>query len=566
MARIIIFLCVISMWSSCEDKQSIPDLIIHNGYIYSVDDRQAVYEALSIVDKQIYQLGSDQDILKTKDSKTEIIDAQGAFVIPGLIEGHGHFSGYGQSLINLNFLKSKSWDEIVAMVEERAQTTPKGEWITGRGWHQEKWDEVPEDHVHGYPRHFDLSKVVPDHPVLLTHASGHGLIANAKAMEIAGVTAETPSPAGGEIVRDDQGNAIGVFEERAQSIIRQAYQYYLDDQDDAEKLKNWHRGVQLAQDACLEHGITSFQDAGARYEEIHRYKDMAMAGQFKIRLWSMLREKAADLLNHSVEYRHIGLGDDHFTCRAIKTELDGALGSFGAWMLASYDDKSGFMGQNTTAVEDVNSIAQLCKEHDFQLCVHAIGDRANREVLDLIEHLGIDESMDLRWRIEHAQHIDKGDIPRFAQLGVIASMQGIHCTSDAPFVERRLGHERAREGAYNWRALLDAGAVVTNGTDVPVEDIDPVASFYASVTRKRIDNGLTFFPENAMTRDEAIRSYTIANAYAAHEEHLKGSLEPGKLADITILSQNWRTCSEEEILETQVLYTIVGGAVLYQKE
>jgi len=566
MYKSISILLILSLLFACQHKDSGPDLIIHNAYIYSVDENQNVYEAIALKDKLVYEVGTNEEILTLKDENTEVLDAGGAFVIPGLIEGHGHFSGYGQSLINLNFLKSKSWEEIVTMVEERAKNTPKGEWIIGRGWHQEKWDEVPEDHVHGYPRHFKLSEVVPDHPVLLIHASGHGLLANEKAMKIAGVNPETPNPSGGEIVRDDLGNAIGVFEERAQDIIRQAYYYYLEDQSDEEKKDNWFRGIELAQEGCLENGITSFQDAGAGFGEMQLYRKMAKNGEFKIRLWSMLRERAADLKGKVGQERIIGAGDNHFTCRAIKTEVDGALGSFGAWMLESYDDKENFVGQNTTPIEDVEAIAKMALENDMQLCVHAIGDRANQEVLNIMEpHINASDK-ELRWRIEHSQHISSEDIPRFGALGVVASMQGIHCTSDAPFVEKRLGRDRAKNEAYPWRALLDSGATVTNGTDVPVEDIDPIESFYASVTRKRIDNGFEFFPENAMTRDEAIHSYTMANAYAAFEDDIKGSLEVGKLADITILSENLRTCSDKAILDTKVLYTIVGGSILYRRE
>ncbi len=549
------------------DLSQSPNLIIHNATVYTVDSDRSVHEAIALKDGLIQAIGTNDDIVKTQGEQTEMIDAAGAFVIPGLIEGHGHFSGLGQSLMNLNFLKSKSWDEIVAMVAERVKHTEKGEWIIGRGWHQEKWSETPDDHIHGYPRHFNLSEIAPDNPVMLTHASGHGLIANQLAMDVAGVTVETGNPVGGEIVRDQQGNAIGIFEERAQEIIRNAYNYYLKDQSDEQKLKEWYDGIALAQVECLENGITSFQDAGARFQEIDRYKEMAEQGKFEVRLWSMLRQFAGDLEGRAGQYRMVDVGDGYFTCRAIKTEVDGALGSFGAWLLESYNDKENFVGQNTTELSDVESIAAMALANDMQLCVHAIGDRANREVLDIIEksYQSTDQK-DLRWRIEHSQHIDPIDIPRFGRLGVIASMQGIHCTSDAPFVEKRLGRQRAKEGAYPWRAIVDSGGVVTNGTDAPVEDVNPIESYYATVTRKRVDTGFEFYPENSLTRDEALYSYTMANAYAAKEEDNKGSLEIGKYADITILSENWIDCTDDEILDTKVLYTIVGGEVKYQHE
>ncbi len=492
---------------------------------------------------------------------------EGAFVIPGLIEGHGHFSGLGQSLMNLNFLKSKSWDEIVEMVRQRVNEVDTGEWIIGRGWHQEKWTETPHDHVHGYPRHFDLSEIAPDNPVMLRHASGHGLIANEKAMDIAGVTKETADPAGGAIVRDRDGEAIGVFEERAMEIIRSAYNYYLEEQTDEQKIKEWYDGIALAQEECLANGITSFQDAGARFEELDRYKEMAVDGKMDIRLWSMVRHSSEEMRGKLADLRTIDAGDGYFTCRAIKTEVDGALGSFGAWLLNPYADKPDFVGQNTTEIDEVDQIAKLALQADMQLCVHAIGDKANQVVLDLMEkHYSAHPDQDLRWRIEHSQHLHPDDIPRFGQLGVIASMQGIHCTSDSPYVEKRLGRKRSQEGAYNWRAILDSGGIVTNGTDAPVEDIDPIESYYASVTRKRADGGEAFFPENKMSREEAIYSYTMANAIAGFQEDKKGSIEVGKYADLTILSEDWLTCSDDAILETKVLYTIVDGDIRYQSK
>jgi len=291
---------------------------------------------------------------------------------------------------------------------------------------------------------------------------------------------------------------------------------------------------------------------------------MAEKGEFDIRLWSMVRHSSKDLTNRLKEVRMIDVGQGHFTCRAIKSEVDGALGSFGAWLLEPYNDKADFIGQNTTEISEVEKIADLALVADMQLCVHAIGDRANREVLDIFEaKYQTSDQSDLRWRIEHSQHLHPEDIPRFGSLGVIASMQGIHCTSDAPFVEKRLGTERARLGAYPWRSIVDSGGVVTNGTDAPVEEIDPIASYYATVTRKRIDNGFEFFPEQSLTREEAIYSYTMANAYAAFEENQKGSLEIGKYGDVTILSENWLDCTDDEILKTEIVYTIVGGEILY---
>ncbi len=555
------------LFQGCQ-QQEVADTLLLNGNFYTVHADQPRAEALAIRGDRILAVGNNTDVEAYRGGATEVIDLEGRFAMPGFIEGHGHFSGMGNSLMNLNFLYSDSWDEIVAMVAEKARETPKGAWITGRGWHQEKWTEPVEENVHGYPYHDALSAVTEHHPVILRHASGHSLFANAKAMELAGITAETPDPSGGEIVRDAAGNAIGVFEERAMNLITRVYQEYLMTLSDEERKTEWLEGIRLAQEECLRNGVTSFQDAGSKFFELDYYKELAEAGELDLRLWAMVRHSSEQMRGKLQDYRWIDVGNHYLTVRAVKTEVDGALGAFGAWLLEPYDDKPGFVGQNTTPIEEVQTIARMAATNDMQLCVHAIGDRANRAVLDIMEaeFAAMEEAGDLRWRIEHSQHLDTADIPRFAELGVIASMQAIHCTSDAPFVEKRLGNFRARYGSYPWRSLLDAGAVVTNGTDVPVEDVDPLASFYASVTRKRADNGFAFFPEQAMTRPEAIYSYTMANAYAAFEEHDKGSLEPGKLADIVVLSNDLIECTDEAILDTQVLMTMVGGEVKYRGE
>ncbi|MEL7222641.1 MAG: amidohydrolase, partial [Bacteroidota bacterium] len=392
------------------------------------------------------------------------------------------------------------------------------------------------------------------------------LFANEAAMKLAGVSAETPDPRGGHIVRNAQGEPIGVFEEKAMSIITEAYAAYRSKLSQTDLSEEWHTGIQLAQEECLKKGVTSFQDAGSSFQEIEDYSQLAENGKLDLRLWAMARTPYNELAEKlDDKFPILNVGDYFFSCRAIKTEVDGALGAFGAWLLRSYADKPNFLGQNTTRIETVDSIAYLAIDKKMQLCVHAIGDRANHEVLNIFEkHFNDAGEGDYRWRIEHSQHLAVEDIPRFAQLGAIASMQAIHCTSDAPFVVKRLGEERARTGAYPWRSLLDAGAVVTNGTDVPVEDVDPLESFYASVTRRRPDSGMEFFPEQAMSRQEGIYAYTMANAYAAFEEDWKGSLAVGKVADIVVLSENLLECSEEDILSTKVLITMVDGRVKYE--
>ncbi len=548
-------------------QQEPAETILYNGKFYTVDEAQPWAEAVAIRQGEIIAVGDSEAILKLQGEGTELVDLEGRFAMPGFIEGHGHFSGLGFSLINLNFLKSESWEDIVAAVAAAAEEAEPGAWIIGRGWHQEKWRNRPEPSVLGYPYHDALSAVSPDNPVLLRHASGHSLFANAKAMEMAGISRETPSPSGGEIVRDSRGQAIGVFEERAMRLINQAYEEYRAGLSAEEQEKEWYRAIALAQEECLRKGVTSFQDAGSSFQEIERYRKMAQEGKLDLRLWAMLRHSFADMDGNMQGFPIVDEGGRYFSCRAIKSEVDGALGAFGAWLLKAYHDKEGFTGQNTTPISEVKKIADLAIDNNMQLCVHAIGDRANRVTLDIFEEQfkAKPDKPDLRWRVEHAQHLDTADIPRFRQLGVIASMQGIHCTSDAPFVAKRLGEERARLGAYPWRSLLDAGVIIANGTDAPVEDVDPLECFYASVTRKRADDGFEFFPEQRMTRQEAVYSYTLGNAYAAFEESYKGTLAPGMVADIVVLSHDLIRCTDEEILDAQVLLTMVGGKVKYQQ-
>ncbi len=561
---------VVLMWSisSCRRNASgdekIADLILFNGFIYPVTGTPIENGAIAILDGKIIAVGPSKDILDNWGGKTtDSIDCHGAFVMPGFIEGHGHFSSLGYNLMQLDLLSATSWQEIVDSVGAGVRKAKPGEWIIGRGWHQEKWNVPLERDVNGYPYHDLLSSISPNNPVLLFHASGHALFANAAAMKIAGVSGETADPTGGRIVRDGSGNVLGVFEENAMDLIWKPYNENHEKRSAEERAHAWYDAVSEAQAHCLRFGITSFMDAGSTFAEIERYNELAKEDSLDLRLWVMLRQPYAEIKDHMDGFPIIRSGQDLFTCRAIKAQMDGALGSFGAWLLEPYSDKPGFRGQNTTSIEEIDLFAQLAMDKGMQMCVHAIGDRGNREVLNVYEKelTAHAEKNDLRWRIEHAQHLNPADMPRFKELGIIASMQGIHCTSDAPFVVKRLGEERSREGAYAWRSLLDLGVIIANGTDAPVERVDPIPNFYASVTRKRLDNGMVFYNEQSMTREEALYSYTLGNAYAGFEEDIKGSLEPGKWADIAVLSQNLLTCSEDSIPSTKVLITLVGGKI-----
>ena len=554
-------LLLISIYSCKQDNKL--DLLILNGDYYTASAGSDAVSAIGISNGIISYVGDIDNAQKLISDSTKIIDAAGKFVMPGFIEGHGHFSGLGASLQNLNFLKDTSWQVIVQKVQKKAETAKEGEWIYGRGWHQEKWKLQPDEYLSDYPTHQSLSEVSPDNPVLLVHASGHSLFANEKAMNLAGISNETADLKGGKIIRDNSGNAIGVFEERAMTPIKAAYNEYLEKLDAESQAMIWYESIELAQQECLKNGITSFQDAGSLFYELDRYTEMAEQGKLEIRLWAMMRDSLAKSPKPIAEYRKIDVGNGHFTCRAIKSEIDGALGAHGAWLLEPYDDKQGFYGQNTTEISTVKDIAKIAYESNMQLCMHAIGDRANKETLDIIESYHSKSAEDLRWRVEHAQHLSPTDIQRFKSTGAIASMQGVHCTSDAPFVQRRLGLLRSKIGAYAWKALLDQGVKIVNGTDVPVEVLDPIENFYASVTRKRLDNGMEFFVENRMSREQALRSYTIDAAYGAFQDNNKGSLEIGKYGDIVILDKNLLTCDDLEIPRTNITHTIVGGKILY---
>jgi predicted amidohydrolase YtcJ len=535
------------------------DLVLTNGRIVTVEDAAPEAQAIAIAGSRIVAVGSADAVKPYIGSSTRVIDLNGQLAIPGFIESHGHFTGIGEMKMELDLTTAKSWDDIVAMVGEAVKKAKPGDWIYGRGWHQEKWTERPQPNVEGFPTHSSLDKVSPDNPVVLEHASGHASFVNAKAMEVSGIKRSTESPSGGDVLRDSSGDATGLLRETAQRLVKDP------ELSPAERAAHLRKVLELANQEVLSKGITTFVDAGSPLEVIDGIKSAVDENAVGVRMWVMIRQANAAFASKLKQYRTIDHADGHFTVRAIKKVMDGALGSRGAWMLQPYSDKPGWTGLNTTSLAEIREAARLAIANGYQMCVHAIGDRANRETLNIFENAfkANPAKKDLRWRVEHAQHLSAQDIPRFGKLGVIASMQGIHCTSDAPYVPARLGAQRAEEGAYVWQKLLKSGAVIANGTDAPVEDVDPIPNFYASVTRKTKD-GTAFYPDQRMTRMEALKSYTIDGAYAAFEEGNRGSLKVGKYADITVLSKDILKVPDEEIRSAKVLYTIVGGKVLYE--
>ena len=562
-----LLLVALLIFTACTPKKS-ASLVVKGGKIYTVNNGNEVAEAIAVDENKIVFVGSEADVREYIGDNTEVIDLAGKILTPGFIEGHGHLMGVGYNELNLNLADVKSYEEMIERVKEAASKSAPGEWILGRGWHQDKWDMKPDVTVKGFPVHKALSEVSPDNPVFLRHASGHAAFANAKAMEMSGVNTlskekfKNEEGEGGEVIRDALGNPTGLFNERAMYLIDQ---HIPDNSSETDA-----RALELAINACHRYGITSFHDAGVRRDEIELYHDFKRQGKLGIGLYVMVTGTdpalVYDWLKRGPEIDSLG----GLTIRSIKLNCDGALGSRGAWLLEPYSDRPDFSGMATLSMDTVMKISREALKHNNQVCSHAIADRANREILDRYEIAFEENPADAtnhRFRIEHAQHIHPNVLPRFAALGVIPAMQAIHMSSDRPWAIDRLGERRIKNGAYMWQALLKSGAIIVNGTDAPVEPLDPIPSFYAAVTRKTLkgepEGG--YEAEQKMTREQALRSYTIDAAFGAFEEKIKGSIEPGKLADFTIFTHDLMTIPEDSILHTKVFMTIVGGKVVFQK-
>ncbi len=543
------------------------DLVVRGGVIATLDPRQPQVQALAVRGGRIEALGSDTAIARYIGPRTRVLDLHGAFVTPGFIEGHGHLMSNGEDAMELRLGPAPTWGAIVAMVKAAAARAKPGEWIVGAGFQQSKWTHPPEPNFRGLPLHASLDAVAPNNPVMLSHASGHAMFANEMALRLAGITRSTPNPPGGTIVRDASGDAIGMLRDTAMGPVRAAYNRYLRTLPPAEVAARREQALQDALHNEISKGITTFVDMGENFQSVDWLKRQAAAG-LPLRLYVNINgEPVSALAAHLAQYRTVGYANDHFTVRGVGEILsDGALGTHSAWFLQPYADDPGVAGKNVTAMATIRRIAEIAARGHFQLSVHAIGDRANEETLNLFQQIFTQDpaAAALRWRIEHAQHLAPADIPRFAGLGVIASMQSIHACSDAPYVVTRIGERRARAGAYAWHALIAAGALVLDGTDTPVEDTNPIPNFYCGVTRDE-GNGKLFFPGQVKTRMQELRSYTWNNAYAIFQENQLGSLAPGKLADMDVFSGDLLTIPAADILRTRVLYTIVGGRIVYQR-
>jgi len=482
------------------------------------------------------------------ESVERIVLDEGAFLLAGLHDAHAHLGGLGAALENVDLVGTRSYDEVIARVVERALRTPEGEWIQGRGWDQNDWDRQV------MPLHDALSRAVPDHPVVLTRVDGHALLANARAMELARIDADTPVPEGGEMLRGEGQRPSGVFVDAAMGLVRRAAP--------GGGREEVRRHLLLAQERCLAAGLTCVHDAGMSTTVVEVLRELHTEGKWHLRVYVMLSASETDAIRRGPWMTP----DRVITVRAVKGYADGALGSRGAALLEPYSDRDNFKGLMLTPAKGIQKLAQLCADHGFQLCVHAIGDRANREVLDAYaatEFGGGRQSA--RFRIEHAQIVAPSDFERFAELHVIPSMQPTHLTSDMPWAPQRIGPERV-PGAYAWRHFHRIGLPVPFGSDFPVESHDPRKGLFAAITTRSLDGGPDegLRPDQKLGRAAAIKGFTLDAAFGSFFEDDLGTVQPGKLADFTVFDRDLLTVPEDEILRAEVLLTVVGGKVAYR--
>jgi len=528
------------------------DLILTNGRIYTVDETRPVVDAVAIAGGKVLFAGNAAGALALKGATSRVVDLQGRTVIPGMVDAHGHVGGLGDALHIVDLTGTTSYDQVVARIAERAKAMPKGQWVLGRGWDQNDWGDTR------FPTHDKLSAAVPDHPVYVVRVDGHAGLANAKAMQAASVTAATQDPSGGHIERTADGAPAGVFVDNAQGLVRRAIPR--ESRDDVK------RAIVDAVKEAQRWGLTGVHDAGADATDLDVYEELAKAGQLKFRLYAMISDNAPTVDAWLKRGPLMAGYNGSLWVRSIKLYADGALGSRGAALLEPYSDDPKNTGLLVSAPAHIQDVATRALKAGFQVNTHAIGDRGNRLVLDAYEAaLKAVPTADHRFRIEHAQILNYDDVPRFAELGVIPSMQASHQTSDMYWAGTRLGAVRLL-GAYAWRSLLNTGVVVPNGSDFPVEQVNPLISFHSAVSRQDARNWPPggWYAEERMTREEALKSVTLWPAYAAFQEKVMGSLTPGKYADFVVLDQDIMRIPAELILHTKVLSTWVGGEKVYE--
>jgi predicted amidohydrolase YtcJ len=534
-----------------EAQQS--ETIVTADRIYTSDDFRPVVEALLIRGDRVEFAGSLREVRARATRSARTIAFPGNTIVPGMVDAHAHLLGLGESLLRVRLQGATTYDEVVSRIAARAANTRKGEWVTGRGWDQNLWPGKD------FPSHAALSRAVPNNPVFVSRVDGHAGLANALAMKIAGVTAATRDPDGGRIIRDAQGNPTGVFVDNAKSLIERAIP--------ASSRAQLSDAVLGAIAEANKWGLTGIHDAGESRQVIEIYEQLARAGKYNLRNYVMVSADSADVVYYTNRGPRADLYNGRLWVRTIKMYADGALGSRGAAMLQPYSDDPGNIGLLVTPQKELQQIADLALRKGFQVATHAIGDRGNRVALDVYDSaLRKHPVADHRFRIEHAQVISLADIPRFAKLGVIPSMQGSHQTSDMGWAEDRVGHERIK-GAYAWRSLIDQGSIIPNGSDFPVEDVNPLLSFHAAVTRQNPANQPPggWYPEQRMTREEALKAMTLWPAYAGFQEKILGSLSPGKYADFVVLDRDIMRVSDDQILQSTVQSTWLGGKPVYRR-
>ena len=543
--------------TTAQPRVQTADVVFKNGNVYTANDAAPGAQAIAVKADRIVFVGSNAAAQKFIGKDTRVVDLKGNTVLPGFTDSHQHLSGVGQREMTLNLERTTSLDDLLAKVKERVDQTKPGDWVTGRGWIETHWQPAV------FPTRWDLDKVAPNNPVILGRADGHGAVANTAALKLAGVDKDTPNPFGGEISKDKQsGEPNGMLLDAAQGLVRRRVPPTTP--EDAE------RAVVLGVKRNIELGWTQIHDAGGSYAEVEIFKKLYAAGTIKLRIFKAVYGPGAGATRLLNEGATIGAFGNRFTLRTIKVVADGALGSRGAALLAPYSDLPDTSGFLTVKAEELRPMLIDALRKGIQVETHAIGDRANRFILDEYETAlkavpaGERKVADPRWRVEHAQIVNPADIPRFAKLGIIPSMQPSHAIGDLFFAPKRLGIDRL-PGSYAWQSFIKSGVVVPGGSDAPVERGEPMIEFYAAVARKdqKGFSGEGWHPEEAVTREQALKMFTVWPAYAALEEKLRGTIEVGKLADLTILSADIMKIPEPEILKTRCVMTVINGEIVW---
>jgi predicted amidohydrolase YtcJ len=534
------------------------DLIFANGNIYTVNEKQPHAEAIGVKGNRIAFVGSNEDAKKLANDKTRIVDLRGRTVVPGMTDSHCHIFGIGEREMNLNLEGTNSRQDFLAKLKARVDQTERGQWIVGRGWIETFW-KPPR-----FPSHTDLDKIAPDNPVFLTRADGHAAIANTAALKIAKIDKNAANPFGGEILKDKTtGEPTGMLLDNAMDLAAKN----IPKPTEAEREKAFLLGINRE----IGLGWCEIQNAGSHAGDIKIIRKCFDEGKVKLRFINAVYGPGEDVQQFLREGSTINAYDHHFTQRTIKVIFDGALGSRGAALLKPYSDAPDTSGYLTEKPEDLKPMFEEALRRGIQVETHAIGDRTNRTILDLYEDalkaVPPDQRKirEPRWRVEHAQILDPADIPRFAKLSVIPSMQPSHAINDLFFAPSRLGTERLA-GAYAWQSLIQSGCIIAGGSDAPVERGEPMIEFYAAVARKSTkgESGEGWHPEQAVSREQALKMFTTWPAYAAFEENDKGSIEAGKLADLTVLSSDIIKIPEPEILNTRCVMTVIGSEIVYE--